>query len=106
MPITASPDERIRPSFMKHGAEMPMLRKSVEVGACKKKNLTERNNLRLPRHFIVRAKPVRAAPHHVLEGQLNEASAIAFRIHLFAGRAGNSKYSLGPGESCPSTFRC
>src|SRR5258708_4514762 len=102
---SASPRERARPSLMKQSAEIPMLRNSVD-GRALKENLTAWNNLRLPCHFIVRAKPVRAAPHHVLEGHLNEASAIASGIHLVAGRAGNSKYSLGPGERSPSTFRC
>jgi hypothetical protein len=37
---------------------------------------------------------------------LDDASSIGHRIYLFAGRAGNSEYRLGPGESCPSTFRC
>jgi hypothetical protein len=40
-----------------------------------------------------------------LEESLHDASTIAHRIHLFAGRAGNSQYHLGPGESRPSTFR-
>jgi len=34
-----------------------------------------------------------------------DASSIPRRIHLFAGRAGNSEHRLGPGESCPTTLR-
>jgi hypothetical protein len=36
-----------------------------------------------------------------LEESLDDASSIAHRIPLFAGRAGNSEYPLGPGEAVP-----
>src|SRR6267143_5793726 len=56
-----------------------------------------------PRESVV---PHQNPRHGWLEERLDDASSIAHRLHLFAGRAGNSEYSLGTDESRPSAFRC
>src|SRR6266851_3128077 len=63
--------------------------------------------LRRTRHDPRESVVPHQTPHHGwLEERLDDASSIAHRIHLFAGRAGNSEYSLGTDESRPSAFRC
>src|SRR6266403_2069212 len=63
--------------------------------------------LRRTRHDPRESVVPHQTPHHGwLEERLDDASSIAHGIHLFAGRAGNSEYSLGTDESRPSAFRC